>query len=105
MNDGTSNGFQPLHFGIDFDGTFSADPELWRRFIALAESRGHRCYVVTCRRDTDENREDIGPHVTGLPRYRHLFTGLSPKRWFCEQQCTRIDVWIDDQPESVINGR
>ena len=94
----------PLTFAIDYDDTFSADPALWREFIALAERRHHRCYVVTCRRDTEENRDDI-INETGLPKWRHVFTGLSAKRWFCEQKQIKIDIWIDNDPSCILNGK
>lgn len=94
----------PQHFGIDYDDTFSSDPALWSDFIRIAESRGHRCYIVTCRRDTPENRDDIIPQ-TGLPHYRHIFTGLSAKRWACEQRSISIDVWIDDDPKCIDQGK
>jgi hypothetical protein len=93
------------HIGIDYDDTFSADPAFWKDVLALAERHGHRCYIVTCRRDTDENREEIGPDQTGLPRHRHYFTGLSPKRHYMESRGIKIDWWMDDLPESVIHGR
>lgn len=91
------------HIAIDWDETFTADPELWQAFIKLAEERGHRVYCVTCRRDTEENREIV--RVESLPAYRHYFTGLSPKRWFMEQRGIQIDIWVDDHPESVKEGR
>ena len=94
-----------MKFGIDFDDTFTADPELWRAFIANAHERGHSCFVVTCRRDTDENRETVAEFVGDLPRWRQLITGLSAKKWFCERQGIEIDVWIDDDPACVLNGK
>jgi len=91
------------HIAIDFDETFTADPELWQNFIRDAHARGHRVYCVTCRRDTPENREIV--RIPDLPAYRHYFTSLAPKRWFMEQRGIQIDIWIDDQPECVREGR
>lgn len=48
-----------LTFSLDFDDTFTADPELWAVFVKVATFRGHRFYCVTARRDTEENTEDI----------------------------------------------
>lgn len=92
-----------MNLALDFDDTYTKDPELWHEVIRLAELRGHRVYVVTCRRDTPENREIV--RVPTLPPYRHYFTGLAPKRWYMQQQGIEIDVWIDDLPESVREGR
>lgn len=33
-----------LVFGLDFDDTFTADPELWALFIREAQAKGHRVY-------------------------------------------------------------
>lgn len=89
---------------LDFDDTFSADPPLWKAFVAQALARGHSVYVVTCRRDNEENRADIEA-VTELPAWRHIYTGMAPKRWFCEQRGLVVSVWIDDYPESILHGR
>lgn len=102
-----------MNIAIDFDDTFTADPDLWRAFIKDAEARGHKCYIVTCRRDEEENRDDVhGPcgvqigdsPITGLPRHRHYFTSLRSKRRYLEHCGVLIDVWIDDIPDSVENG-
>ena len=98
-----------MNIAIDYDDTYSADPELWQMFIVRAHSRGHNCYIVTCRRDTEENRQEVYGDAdepsTGLHWGRHLFTGLSAKRWFCEQRGLKIDVWIDDDPACIENGK
>lgn len=95
-----------MNIAIDLDGTFDKDPVLWRGFIKSAEAAGHRCYIVTCRRDTEENREDVLPQFNSLlPRHRIKFTGLSAKRWFMEKLDIRIDVWIDDDPKCVEHGK
>jgi len=107
-----------MNIALDYDDTFTLDEPLWRTFIANAEAAGHRCYVVTCRCDTDENREEVfalgHSHAppnsavvvrTGLPVYRHHFTGLAAKDWYMRERGIVIDVWIDDQPSSIVNGR
>jgi hypothetical protein len=88
---------------LDFDDTYTADAKLWEQFISLAESAGHRVVMVTCRRDTDENREEC--LIQSLPTHAHYFTGLSPKRWFMEQRGVKVDIWVDDMPESIKEGR
>lgn len=40
-----------LTFGMDFDNTFTACPELFGRFIKDAESLGHCVVLVTARPD------------------------------------------------------
>ncbi len=91
-------------YGLDFDDTLSADPPLWKAFIAQALARGHSVYIVTCRHDNEENRADIEA-VTELPAWRHIYTGMAPKKWFCEQRGLFVSVWIDDTPECIHKGR
>ena len=89
-----------MTIALDFDGTYDLDPALWDRFIDDAKSRGHKVWIVTCRRDTDENRETV--KVGGC---LVLFTNLQAKKWTLEQRGLRVDIWIDDQPECIANGR
>lgn len=99
-----SPGYEPAHFGLDYDDTFTADPELWRAFIQMAEKKGHKVFIVTCRMNTPENKAEIF-EATGI-KNRIVMTSMAPKRWYCEQTYgIHIDVWIDDCPESVEHGR
>lgn len=91
-----------MNIGLDYDDTYSADPELWDAFIDRSIARKHAVYLVTCRRDTPENREDV--YVSGIAVHRHIFTGLAAKKWFCEELGIKIDVWIDNNPESIVRG-
>ena len=34
---------------LDYDGTYTADPELWDLFISAARQRGHEVKIVTMR--------------------------------------------------------
>jgi len=60
-----------LVFGLDFDDTFTADPELWAMFIREAQAKGHRVYCVTARRNSDENieilSETFANHALEIP--------------------------------------
>lgn len=92
-----------MTLALDFDDCYTLDPALWDAFIANAHERGHKVYCVTCRRDTDDNREAV--RIACLEPHRHVFTGLVAKRWFMEQRGIKVDVWLDDTPACVENGR
>lgn len=92
-------------FGIDFDGTWSRDPGIWSKFTADVLAAGHKVWVVTARRDDEEELVQDVLDVTGLPRWRHVFTRLQAKRPFCEERGIKIDVWIDDDPQYIENSR
>lgn len=86
-------------FGLDFDNTYTRDPELWNGFIATVKARGHQVWIVTARRDTDENRE-----IVQVPGCFVVFTGLQAKLKHCEGRGLNIDIWIDDDPHSITEG-
>jgi hypothetical protein len=90
---------------MDFDDTFTADPELWSAFIVTAQDRGHRVLCVTARRDTDENRqiltEYFEQHGVDVPI---IFCNLASKLHSMERRGTKVDIWIDDSPYAIVNG-
>ena len=49
--------------------------------------------------------EDFATFKEKGPDLPVFFTAGSPKRWYMEQQGLRIDVWIDDDPQSIVGGR
>ncbi len=85
---------------MDFDDTYTLDPAAWDVVIRDLENAGHEVICVTCRRDTDENREKV--QCGQLTVY---FTGLRPKREFMLRRGVKVDVWIDDDPNCVENGK
>lgn len=109
-----------MNIALDFDDTFTADEPFWKAFIERTEAAGHKVWIVTCRFCTDEMRADLYgidedriptlmPSAiierTGLPVWRHKFTGMSAKRFYMEMSGIKIDIWIDDTPECVEHGR
>ncbi len=88
-----------LTIAIDYDDTYTADPNLWDAFIADCKFKGHRVVCVTCRRRTDENREIV--KIEGVPVY---FTELASKTWYMDKQGVKVDIWIDDNPVALVHG-
>jgi hypothetical protein len=95
-----NDGQGPFTIGIDFDDTYSRDPELWDAFIASAKARGHKVVCVTCRPETLENVQECD--IPGVLTY---CTSMSPKEWYMREKGIEVDVWIDDCPDCVKNGR
>lgn len=79
---------------LDYDGTYTADPALWSRFVADAQSAGHRVVCVTMR--TPQEAISMPCEVIYTSRYAKLpFTlelGLS------------VNIWIDDMPALLFQG-
>ena len=86
-------------FGIDYDNTFTRDPELWHEFVLLARSRGHECVVVTGRSDEGQFGAEVRKSVGNLMQI--VFAGFEWKREAALKRGWKVDVWIDDAPEYV----
>lgn len=82
-------------FGLDYDNTYTEDPELFNAFIAHAKSRGHIVVCVTSRMQDGE---------AVVPGIETFYTAGEPKAEFMKDHLT-IDVWIDDWPENIGSTR
>jgi len=80
---------------LDYDGTFTADPQLWREFIINSTSRGHTVYIVTMRRP----EECICFDDTIQQICEIIYTSRKAKKSFVELHNMKFDIWIDDNPE------
>lgn len=82
-----------MRIALDYDGTYTRDPEFWDKFIVAAVVAGHQVVCVTQR--FPEERAAIGCPV--------IFTSRqTPKAKFVLDQMP--DVWIDDQPQRIFNA-
>lgn len=96
---------------IDFDGTYTADPELWDVFLVAARERGHKIICATMRHEDlegDEVKEALADKVDKI-----IFTGREAKHSIVQTALLNdgydlIDVvqrmiWIDDNPHWIHN--
>jgi HK97 family phage prohead protease len=93
-----------LTISLDFDGTFTAAPGLWRSFITDATARGNRVCCITRRQDNEENRHELRLAFGDL--YEELAGVLlcgpdTQKRSAAEAAGLSVDIWIDDSPEKI----
>lgn len=87
----------PLVFGLDYDGTFTADPDLWRQFISSATARGHAVVCVTARRTPpDFSREPRLPDCVPV-----VCAGQTYKQHAAAKAGYPVNIWIDDMPELI----
>lgn len=78
--------------GLDYDNTYSDDPELFEGFISAAQKRGHQVFIVTAR----------GPEMPVPVKSCEVFyTDGATKAPFMREQGLDIDIWIDDWPEII----
>lgn len=90
-----------MTIGIDFDGTWTADPGLWRDFTLAAMRKGHRVVMVTGRKawSDDMNRHAI-PGTMQI-----VYTGGKLKEQAALAEGVKVDVWIDDMPGMIQDCR
>lgn len=92
-----------MRIAIDYDDTYTLNPKMWDQAINLFMLNGFSVIMVTARRDTEENREELEKASQG--RWRCYFTNLGSKTDFIRRRGMKVDVWIDDDPESLVHGR
>lgn len=87
---------------LDYDDTFTADPDLWRQFVSSAQARGHTVVCVTARRTPpDFSREPRLPLGVAI-----VCTGGQPyKKHAAAKAGYAVDIWIDDMPELIAPSR
>jgi hypothetical protein len=92
-----------MNIAVDFDDTYTRDPQMWDAFIGLALKNGHNVYCVTARAHT-QDEQVLGSIGQMVGRQNCYFTAMQGKRAYMWANKIRIDVWIDDMPDMIVNG-
>jgi hypothetical protein len=89
-----------VNIGLDYDNTYTRDPECWNQIIDTFEQSGHNVYVVTMRTPEEGQpvREALSSRVEGI-----FFTSRKAKKPYMFERGIDISVWIDDCPFFVEN--
>jgi len=93
---------KPVTFSLDYDGTFTSDPELWLEFIKLAHQRGHKVVCVTMRHPAEVHEALFDPRLKALVNVYP--TSREAKKAHMRKQGVNIHIWIDDVPEWIFEG-
>lgn len=90
-----------MNIALDFDQTYTLDPDFWNTFVWRAWDRGHDVRVVTIRDDRYDRTASITALENLIPV---IYTRGVAKRWFCSHFVNDwpVHVWIDDKPETII---
>ena len=83
---------------LDYDDTYTQDPELWQQFISNAHRKEHTVICATMRHE----HEHVDMCDVLKDRVRIVFTGRQQKREYLESIGLYPDVWIDDMPEFIV---
>jgi hypothetical protein len=86
---------------LDYDDTFTADPELWASFCRYAQRRGHTVICATMRHEAEGL--EVVQALFGLVS-QIVFTGRQAKRPALAARGLAPDVWIDDEPRWILEG-
>lgn len=92
-----------MKIALDFDGTFTADPQLWLTFIIAAEDAGHEVRIVTMRCAVKDGINWMAVGFTDPPAKVVWCDGHAKREW-CRQIGWEPDIWIDDDPYSLVHG-
>jgi hypothetical protein len=79
----------PLLIALDYDGTYTADAELWNAFIHFATQKGHKVVILTMRFPQET--------VVNVP-CEVVYTSRRAKYNFI-----KADIYIDDKPSFLFN--
>lgn len=89
-----------MTIAIDFDNTWTRDPEFWSETVRCGRERGIEFVIVTGRSDEGEFgaqvKRVIDPHNIPI-----VFAAMRWKRDAAKRNGWLPDIWIDDMPEYI----
>ena len=85
-------------FALDYDDTYTRDPDLWLAFVIAALDKGHEVRVVTMRYPY----EGVDMDLRLIQLIDVIFTERKGKRDYCKLKGYNVDVWIDDRPDFIV---
>ena len=86
-----------LNIALDYDGTYTEDPQAFRDVVNVFHKSGHKVYVVTMRKPEEKIDSLLEVIVDDV-----IYTSRKAKMDFCRNMGVKIDIWIDDMPVLVL---
>lgn len=88
-----------MMIALDFDETYTVDPEMWDDVISVLRVAGHTVVIVTYRHPVFDADGRMRPlQERGVPI---VFTNGRAKKRYTEDMHLKIDIWIDDNPRAI----
>lgn len=84
---------------LDYDETYTKDPDFWLAFIELSQKHGHQIVVATMR-TLDEKAEMCDRLHAAVPWI--VPTHRMAKKRFLATFDIHPDIWIDDNPAFIL---
>lgn len=83
-----------MRIALDYDQTYTVDPEFWEGVIALAGTHSHTVTCVTKRGVSNQGETcEISCPV--------VYTDRAAKLPYTEEMGLHFDIWIDDAPQNL----
>jgi hypothetical protein len=89
---------------IDFDDTFTSDPQAWSNVVNALVASGHEVVCISGRTDDEVNRDDLR-HALPDSIERIYLCGSVGKKYYAEKNAIPVDVWIDDSPTRIVQAK
>jgi len=86
-----------LTIGIDFDNTWTVYPELWLLVYNFMLIHDHIIVIATGREMYSEDMENYQLPLD-IPI---VYCGKELKDIACKKAGYKVDIWIDDMPETI----
>ena len=84
-----------MKIALDFDETYTVDPDLWAALVTKCKTGKHTVTFVTYRPSNGNNADiEFEAQCLGIDI---VYTAGKQK-----QHCFDADVWIDDSPETIV---
>lgn len=90
-----------MNISLDYDNTYTRDPEMWQRIIPIFIMHNVQVYVVTSR-SMDTPIDLIDDFVKW--KIPVVYCEYRAKRDVCREQGIEIDIWMDDDPYYINTG-
>lgn len=86
-----------MKIALDYDLTYTKDPEFWRAFVFLSKLSGHEVRIVTARCAEKDTLPELPCEI--------IYCNGVAKKFVCHHFVEwDPDIWIDDKPESILNN-
>ena len=95
-----------MNIAIDYDNTYTKDPEMWLDIIGIMQSKGHHVMCVTFRHEfeceigRDKRLGEIDPRLKEKVD-EFIATGRRAKFKYLYNLGIGVDIWIDDDPLTI----
>ncbi len=83
-----------MQIALDYDGTYTEDPEFWEEVKSLADFFGHSIFFVTKRGPNNKGEIPVGD-------WQVHYCDRKAKVEYCKLKDIEVNVWIDDDPVNL----